>query len=58
MSSVIVCRLSQIKVRLVLFSRDGRVIANIHFFWLVSNLAQRAQPSENKILHKCSTIFT
>ena len=29
-----------------------------YFVWLVSNLAQRAQPSENKILHKCFTIFT
>ena len=47
------------RLGLVLFRRDGRVITNIHiFFWFVSNLAQRVQPSENKILHKCFTIFT
>ena len=28
------------------------------FFWPVSNLVQRAQPSKNKLFHKCFTIIT
>ena len=56
--SIIIQIIAKNRLGLVLISRDGRVIAKIHiFFWLVSNLAQRAQSSENKLLHKCFTIF-
>ena len=46
------------RLGLLLFSRDGRVIAKIHFFFILFNLARRAQPSTNKLLHKSFTIFT
>ena len=55
--SIIACELSRKKrLGLALFSRDGWVITNI-FFRLVSSLGQRAQPSENKLLRTCFTIF-
>ena len=55
--SIIACELSRKKrLGLALFSRDGWVITNI-FFRLVSSLAQRAQPSENKLLRTCFAIF-
>ena len=60
LSSIIVWRLLQKKrLGLVLFSRDGRVMTNICIFGgVVSNLVQRTQPSENKIWHRCFTIFS